>query len=1117
MFLHKLKKFFQKKEVLIDLIFIFILSLTPLLWFKGDSVMVGHDNVFPLNPVEFFHGRLFTWTEQGFGQSQTLIMGTIPIHFVDAIPAFLGFSIQKTQEIVYVFWFFLMGISAYILASVINKESRLFRLIVPVMYSFNFFILQGWFIGERTKFSAYIALALVLAVFIKFYRRELTMPKALVLNCLILFFFNGGGLYGISYYGGFFVAVGAFVLFFSVLSFLKKDFLHMKRLLLFSLFSLFGFILVNAYYIIPAFFQAVSQYKSGLIQNGGTSGFTDWASEISAFASYSNILRLQGIPEWYDNPTHPYAFPYFHNILLIAASYVFPILIFISLYLYKNSKKLEIILYLFLVYILSIVFVAGTHPPLGFIYAFLIDHVPGFIIFRSPYYKFAPVLYLSSSLLIAYSIDCLKGKKRIVLSSLFILFILLYVHPFFTGNFFNWTPGYSTRLSVPNYVYKFSEWLNNEKKDDGRVLILPPNDPSLRFETYSWGFLSFQSIPTLFSNKSVIINNDRVNLEEQTLLLDLYSNIVKNDRVSALKLFSLLGIKYVVIEKDKTFNSKSSFPQNSSFYEKFTSPPDFSLLKSFGDWQVYKISSEPFPLFFASDTTNILYGKVEDFNNYLSRSNSLLFSLSSDISRVNNLQNSEYHIPICVNCPNDKNRPFIFFPDANILPESPLYPLLLFKEKMHVSKDPKSKVYDDIGISLKRISEVRTLGIKDGKIKDEVLKQFDDILKKTSADFNALTTYEDKLKTADDLDYYMQAERAYLLKAQDTYINTGNPVTLEFAKVYLIISNFMNSIDPYLTKLDVVNNRLYKLTAHRSGQFDFLLEKDGLDGILNEGAIVRMDLDGTLLKEMKFDSKSLSNQWFSFGNNYVSKGAHYISLSFPKPPNLASPLSPGKVDFNFYNQSNCFISKINDYKDQRLYKVNIDYKNDFAIDLVFYIWEQKGDSKKLINLAKLSPSITNQQYYQYEKAPGDSSELWVGICSGGLNSEIVSQKMILSSEEILFPSVMVSRSGLQNPVMQEVSFKRISPTKYSVFVPKHEKTVILTFMNRFDAGWNLSGFENTHFRNEAYANAWIIDKSGDLELTLEYMPQRFFLFGVFISAITILTGIWYLLRNRRQQ
>lgn len=1116
MYLHKLKKFFQKDAV-INLLFIFLLSLTPLLWFQGNSLMIGHDNVFPLNLVEFFHGRLSTWTEQNFGASQSLIMGTIPIHFVDAIPAFLGFSIQKTQKIVYVFWFFLIGLSAYYLASVINKESRVFKLTVVVLYTFNFFILQGWFVGERTKFSAYISLALVLSVFIKFYRGELKMKKALVLNCLILFFFNGGGLYGISYYGGFLVTIGVFVLFFSLLSFLKKDFLQVKRLLQLTFFSLGGFIFVNAYYILPAFFQAVSQYKSGLIQSGGTSGFSDWASEISAFASYSNIFRLQGIPEWYDNPHHPYAYSYLHNILFIAASYLSPILIFLSLYLYKKSRKQGIILYLFLVYILGIIFVAGTHPPLGFIYTFLITHVPGFIIFRSPYYKFAPALYLSSSLLIAYSIDCLKGKKRTALSVLFIFLALLYHYPFFTGNFFNWTPGYSTRLSVPSYVFEFSKWINNEKKDDGRVLILPPNDPSLRFETYNWKYLSYQSLPTLFSNKSVVINNDRVNPEEQMLLLDLYQDIAKNDRVSATRLFSLLGIKYVIIEKDKTLNSKSSFLQDSSFYEKFTNSPDFSLLKSFGAWEVYKTTSEPLPMFFTADNTNILYGKVDDFNNYLSQSNSLLFSLKSDISKFNNLQNSEYYVPTCVNCPNENNRPLVYFHDARILPGSPLYQIVLFKESMYVSKDPKSRVYDNIGITLKRISEIRALGIRDGGFDNDVLKQFDNVLKKTTADFNALSIYEDKLKIADDLNYYMQAERGYLLRVQDTYINTGNPVTLEFAKVYRIISNFMNSIDPYITKLDVVNNRLYTLTTGRSGQYDFLLRRDGLDGVLNEGSVIRMELDGTLLKEMKYDPKLLSNQWFSFGKNNVSKGVHYISLSFPKPPNLASPLAPGKVDFSFYDQSNCFVSKINGYKEERLYKVNLDYKNDFAIDLMFYIWERKGDSKKIINLAKLSPSITNQHYYQYEKAPGDSSELWAGICSGGLNSEIVSKKMTLSAEEILFPSLMVSRSGLQNPAMQAVSYKRISPTKYSVFVPKHENPVILNFMSRFDKGWNLSGFENMHFRTEAYANGWVIGKSGDLELTLEYIPQRFFLFGVFISATTVLVGVWYLLRNRRQQ
>lgn len=1094
----------------IDILLILFLSLTPLLWFKGNFLIVGHDNVFPLIPTEFLNGRLFTWIDQGFGQPQNLIIGTIAIHLIDAIPYLFGLGIQKTEEIVYIFWFFAMGLSIYTLASVINRESRVFKLTATVLYLFNFFILQGWWIGERTKFSAYCALPLVIAVFIKVYRKELGVVKGAIINSLILLIFNGGGLYGTALFGGYFLSLGVFVLFFSALSFFRKEKGVIQRFLSLIALSSVGYILVNAYFILPTIPTIYKQYISGVQAVGGASGLVDWASEISAYASYSNIFRLQGIPEWYDNRFHPFAAYFQHNQLLVLGSFIWPILAFLPIFLYKFRQKTENTLYFFLLYLLSVVFVAGTHPPLGFIYTFFIQHVPGFIIFRSPYYKFAPALFLASSFLIAYSIDFLRGKTKQVVFVLFMLFVLVYHFPFFTVNIFSFRPGFSTRNEIPSYIFEFGKWLNKEKPDDGRILILPPNDPNLRYGTYNWGYLSYQSITTLLSNKSVVINNDRIGKEEEILLKDLYQAIGNNNRFLSDKLFSILGIKYVLIQNDKTLNSPF-FPSKDS-YKKFIAS-DSELVRTFGKWEIYRLSLNSGSMFTIANAVNVLYGKVDDFNTYLSQSPSLSVALKSDIERNDKIPISQFYIPDCINCPNDKNRPPISFSDTTILPGSPFYPLVLLKEKLTSAKDPKGKVYDDIGLSLKRINEVREVGLRDGTINDSILKQLEDLFNKTTSDFNKLLNIEDKIQLADDLDYYMRSERAYILKVENS-LNPGNPVTLDFAKVDRLISVFLRSIDTYIYKLDPANNRLYKFTVDGNTQSEILLGKSGLNAVLNEGSTVRMDLDGKLLKEIKLNSAYLSSPWISFGRNTITKGVHYISLSFPKSPNLATALKPGAVDFSIYDQNNCFISKINNYTDRRLYKVTLDYKNDFTIDLLFYIWEQKGNSKKLVNLARLSPAITNQEYYQYERAPGDSSELWVGLCSGGLNSEVITSKINLNAEEILFPAIIVSPAVKQNPLIEEIEYKRKSPTEYSIFVPKHNGKIILTFLNHFDPEWKLSSFENTHFKNQMYANSWILDKGGDTTLTLEYTPQRFFIAGVAVSSISIFLGLMCLARKK---
>src|SRR3989344_2265984 len=190
------------KRTAIELLFIFILSLTPLLWFREGTIFVGHDNTYPLEAKPFLQNRLHTWSQNFFGHDQSLIMGTIPIHVLDALPTYLGVDRISGQKIVYVIWFFLIGVSAYVLASVLNPTSRVFKLIAVLFYQFNFFILQGWWIGEKSKFSAYIAMPLVLSVFFAVTRGKLSVFMGAVLISLILFVFNAGGLYGVPLYGG---------------------------------------------------------------------------------------------------------------------------------------------------------------------------------------------------------------------------------------------------------------------------------------------------------------------------------------------------------------------------------------------------------------------------------------------------------------------------------------------------------------------------------------------------------------------------------------------------------------------------------------------------------------------------------------------------------------------------------------------------------------------------------------------------------------------------------------------------------------------------------------------------------------------------------------------------
>ena len=65
---------FLKRDNLFDILFIFCLSLVPLLWYKNpNSFAIGHDLFFPLDPLVLFRDRMFLWSGQlplGFNYSQ---------------------------------------------------------------------------------------------------------------------------------------------------------------------------------------------------------------------------------------------------------------------------------------------------------------------------------------------------------------------------------------------------------------------------------------------------------------------------------------------------------------------------------------------------------------------------------------------------------------------------------------------------------------------------------------------------------------------------------------------------------------------------------------------------------------------------------------------------------------------------------------------------------------------------------------------------------------------------------------------------------------------------------------------------------------------------------------
>ncbi len=178
----------------IDIIFIFIISLIPLLWYSSGTLGFGHDMGWSLVPLERFIDRLSSWTSMGFGLDQSLDAGAITIYVLPAILSLFNFSVITVQQLTYVFWFFAMACSMYYLVRTIygGTNARKVALLAGTFYVLNHFTLQAWTVAELSKFSAMVILPILLANIWRVVDKRMSLIKGAAVTGIFFFIFNGG-------------------------------------------------------------------------------------------------------------------------------------------------------------------------------------------------------------------------------------------------------------------------------------------------------------------------------------------------------------------------------------------------------------------------------------------------------------------------------------------------------------------------------------------------------------------------------------------------------------------------------------------------------------------------------------------------------------------------------------------------------------------------------------------------------------------------------------------------------------------------------------------------------------------------------------------------------------
>lgn len=1099
--------FFKRNS---ELLLIFLLSLTPIWWLRNGEIIIGHDSGFRLNYFEHLKNLFYSWNaNHNFGSDWAILKGFLIIQAPESFFSFIFNSVWLGEIATFIFWFFIMGLAMYVTIRNFfpEKEYAPARLIGSIFYMYNFFILQGWFIAERAKFSLFAALPLGFLIIYKALNREYSLLKSTIFFSLLSFFLNGGG--SPPLYGSLVLTYAVTFIFLTLTNIKRNGF----KEIIFSVkvfVSIFlGFFLINSYFIFPQIYAALNSYSGMLSSIGGISGILAWEAAINKYASILNLLRLQGIPDWYDNPSHIYAKEFIDNPALIVLSFIPILLVTIGLSLIKMSAlkdKTKIIYLLLIIMICGLVFASGSHPPFGFLYVFLVKHLPGFAIFRSAIYKFGPALWMSLIFLSAIYLNLIINKyvknkkvyKIVVLSS--VIFILLYHFPFFASNFFKFSNPFTTKVAIPGYIYDANNYLNSDNKDLN-ILLLPRLDPYYKVDSYKWGFWSLEPISKLSLNHSVISND--------TVSPEIINEIYETDNRDYLnKLLGRFGINKLILRNDVLYNDKKTDIHTlSKEVNGIIGSSNVSLDKKFGEWEIYNVSSSDNNPYVSVQEkvidANINKKHLEYLLGNEDKSSVIVFNepdnyLSRDI--IGKISNKSYFEPECYLCQdrefnNLKNQ--IVINDSNILPGSTFYKIKKYRENKLKAKFSTGPGEIDFNLSManKRISEYK------GILRSE----------------NLSASQKDK--------YLKSVGEEYKSEIENAVLKVKNLNEIEKNKYNIKIYTYLDTQISYLKEINFdLNSSVNKELNSFVNQKEKELQSDFWYSTgMSKKLIINIDKEGDYFigsySKNRKENFLLDGKNIVINNNYhLNTGSHIIeiiakeykldekntdlklngNIEIDHPKNTIE--KDHYLTFEYFTLKDTFLD-ITLRNNEKSNKITIDLKHHPESR----VYSLKLSKDLLVNYSKIF--LTNN----------DST------------NERISIKNVLLSEDYdanLYLSRNMSGDRYSTP---QVTYEKINPTKTIVKIKKASAPFILTINNSYNPGWKIyegnknilslffskAVFEKDHIKSYGYSNSWYIDKKGDYEFTVYYEPQKAFYVGGVITIATLISIIYLIYKRKK--
>jgi hypothetical protein len=406
-------------------------------------------------------------------------------------------------------------ISSYLLFIKVLAPKKIFGILAAIIYTTNTYFLLVFMGGQTGICLAYACIPALYLAFIQLVRSN-SFRNSFILGLLL-------GLqlwWDIRFV---YMTLGSIIL---LMPFLLTKQIKKLQTLGYLFISLLEMGLLHSYWILPAVVGRSVGIPHGFFEEANVYFFS--------FADFSHAFSLLH-PNWPENIFGKVSFLQPEFLLI-------PIFAFLFL-LFKPVKKESPYKYLpFFFVMLAVVgtFLAkGTNDPFGFVFVFLFNHFPGFVMFRDPT-KFYAFISIGYAMLIPFSLLSVSSffpkRYRVVLPIFFLFFWILLLRQanFPLSSFF--------RLHrVPNDYQNLQSLLANQKQ----------------FSRTLW-------IPTIQRYRYLSDLHPTLPMDELSLALYNKPNVPLQKLLNKEQL-TILGIEYVIVPYD---SEKELFLKDRKYYQK---------------------------------------------------------------------------------------------------------------------------------------------------------------------------------------------------------------------------------------------------------------------------------------------------------------------------------------------------------------------------------------------------------------------------------------------------------------------------------------------------------------------------------------------------------------------